>query len=299
MKRKIIFITIAILIIGLTIYRIFQVINKYKIQKNLSEKQQQFVYTVKVIPAKYHLIADSINFVGEVKGINEVTVSPKVTGRLAKKLKEEGGYVTKEDIICEIDRDEPVLKYTLYELKSPIDGILAKYFVDIGSVVSPQTPICIISDTKKVKIIFNIAETVINKLNKNSYVKFQTENGKVFSSRMLQLSNYIDPISRTMEVRVVLDNRDGELKSGSFVKGELIFYEKVALVVLTETVFDVNDKKIVFVVKEDNTVEEREVKVGLKYKNYIEIISGVKQNEKVVYQGGELLVNGMKVEVVE
>ncbi len=294
MKRKIVVSIVVIAIVALGIYRIFESVQKRKIAKQESE----FVYTVKVKPAEFRPIADSINFVGEIKGINEVSVVPKVVGRLVRKIKEEGSYVKKDEVICEIDRDEPVLKYTLYELKSPIDGILAKYFVDVGGMVSQQTPVCIISDTSKVRIVFSVAENVVNKIQKNSYVRFEVE-GKTFVSKNLQLSNYIDPVSRSMEVRVVLDNPNGDLKSGSFVKGELVFYEKYSLVVPSEAVLDVDNKKVVYVVKEDKTVEEREVKTGLRYKNYTEILSGIKQGEKVVYKGGEILTNGMRVEMIE
>ena len=298
MKRKIVVSIVVIAIVALGIYRIFESVQKRKIAKQVSKQESEFVYTVKVKPAEFRPIADSINFVGEIKGINEVSVVPKVVGRLVRKIKEEGSYVKKDEVICEIDRDEPVLKYTLYELKSPIDGILAKYFVDVGGMVSQQTPVCIISDTSKVRIVFSVAENVVNKIQKNSYVRFEVE-GKTFVSKNLQFSNYIDPVSRSMEVRVVLDNPNGDLKSGSFVKGELVFYEKYSLVVPSEAVLDVDNKKVVYVVKEDKTVEEREVKTGLRYKNYTEILSGIKQGEKVVYKGGEILTNGMKVEMIE
>jgi multidrug efflux pump subunit AcrA (membrane-fusion protein) len=298
MKRKIVVSILFIAIVALGIYRIFESVQKRKITKQVSKQASEFVYTVKVKPAEFRPIADSINFVGEIKGINEVSVVPKVMGRLVRKIKEEGSYVKKDEVICEIDRDEPVLKYTLYELKSPIDGILAKYFVDVGGMVSQQTPVCIISDTSKVRIVFSVAENFVNKIQKNSYVRFEVE-GKTFVSKNLQLSNYIDPVSRSMEVRVVLDNPNGDLKSGSFVKGELVFYEKYSLVVPSEAVLDVDNKKVVYVVKEDKTVEEREVKTGLRYKDYTEILSGVKQGEKVVYQGVEVLTNGMRVEIIE
>jgi len=298
MKRKIVVSIVVIAIVVLGIYRIFESVQKRKITKQVSKQESEFVYTVKVKSAEFRPIADSINFVGEIKGINEVSVVPKVVGRLVRKIKEEGSYVKKDEVICEIDRDEPVLKYTLYELKSPIDGVLAKYFVDVGGMVSQQTPVCIISDTSKVRLIFSVAENIVNKIQKNSYVRFEVE-GKTFVSKNLQLSNYIDPVSRSMEVRVVLDNPNGDLKSGSFVKGELVFYEKYSLVVPSEAVLDVDNKKVVYVVKEDKTVEEREVKTGLRYKDYTEILSGVKQGEKVVYQGEEVLTNGMRVEIIE
>ncbi|MCS7152231.1 MAG: efflux RND transporter periplasmic adaptor subunit [Endomicrobia bacterium] len=298
--RKIIVISLVVLFfVVVGFYRIFQAVQRGKLAKISSQKESEYVYVVKVVRSEYKKIVNSINFVGEVKGINEITVMPKVAGRLTKKVKDEGSFVKKDEVICEIDRDEPVLKYSLYELKSPIDGILAKYFVDTGAMVSPQTPICIISDTQKVKVVFNIAENLLNNITKNSYVRFETDAGKQFVSKEIHLTNYIDPISRTMEVRVVLDNESGVLKSGSFIKGEFVFYEKTALVIPAEAVLDIDSKKVVFVVKEGNVVDEREVKVGLKYKNYVEVLSGIDEKEMVVYQGGELLVDGMKVEVVE
>jgi len=298
MRRRIVIAIILVAVVALGIYRVFETLQKKRTMKQVSQKEAQFIYTVKIKPVENRTIADCINFVGEIKGINEVSVVPKVVGRLVKKIKEEGSFVVKDEVISEIDRDEPVLKYTLYELRSPIEGILAKYFVDVGSLVSQQTPVCIISDISKVKLIFNVAENVVNKIQKTSYVKFNLDN-KTFISKNLQLSNYIDPVSRSMEIRVILDNPDNSFKSGSFVKGELIFYEKQALVVPSESILNIDDKNILYVVKEDRTVEERELKTGLRYKDYTEVLSGVKQNEKVVYQGGEVLGNGMKVEVIE
>lgn len=299
MKRTILALLVVVGLVTLASYRIYEAVQKRKRFMKESQKDMNFSYVVKVAKAEYQKIADSINFVGEIKGINEITVIPKVAGRLIKKIKEEGSFVNKDEVICEVDRDEPVLRFSVYELKSPINGVLAKYFVDVGAMVSPQTPVCIISDTTKVRVIFNVDERLVNKITKNSYVKILTETGTTIVSNKLQLSNYIDPVSRAMEVRVVLDNPNNYLKSGSFVKGELIFYEKTALVVPSDAIYEIDSKKISFVVKEENIVEEREVKTGLRYKGVVEILSGVRLAEKVVYKGGELLTDGMKVEVVE
>lgn len=299
MKRKILVILIVLGVVSLVSYRIYEVVQKRKGFRKELQKETDFTYVVSVKKAMYQKVADSVNFVGEIKGINEITVVPKVTGRLVRKIKEEGSFVNKDEIICEIDRDEPVLRFSVYELKSPINGILARYFVDVGAMVSPQTPVCIVSDTNKVRVIFSIDEKLINKITKNSYVKIETETGNTIISNQLQLTNYIDPASRSMEIRVVLENPNNYLKSGAFVKGELIFYEKTALVVPVDAVYDIDSKKVVFVVKNNKIVEERNVKTGLRYKGFIEIISGVNLTEQVVYKGGELLTDGMKVEVIE
>jgi len=298
-KRTIIAIILVCGVGVMSVFRIFQAIQRRKGMKEEARKEERFTYSVRVRTARYKMVADSVNFIGEIRGVNEVTVVPKVIGRLIKKNKEEGTFVRKDEVIAEIDRDEPLLKYAVYELRSPIDGILGKYFVDVGAMVSQQTPVCIISEVSKVKLIFSVGENVVNKINKNSYVKFALEGGQVFTSSELQLSNYIDPGTRSMEVRVILDNAKGLFKSGSFVKGELIFYERYALTVPTEAILEADGRKVVYVVREDSTVEEREVKTGLKYKDFTEIIAGLKDGERVVYQGSEILTPGVRVEVVE
>jgi multidrug efflux pump subunit AcrA (membrane-fusion protein) len=299
MRKKII-ITITILILGISIFRIVQSINKKtKISKQL--KDTDVVYTVKVVKVKYEKIFDSANFVGEIKGINEVSVYSKVPGKLAKKIVDEGEFVTKDTTICEIDRDEPVLKYALYELKSPISGVISKYFVDIGGIVSPQMPVCNISDTSQIRVVFGIAEKLVSKINSWSYIKFKTTTypDKTFYGKNLQLGNYIDPVSRLMEIKSIISNDNNIFRSGSFVEGEIIFNEKNVLVLPIDCIVNTFDnKKIVYVIEND-VASKKEVKTGLEYRCKVEIIYGSKTNDLVVHQGQELLTEGKKVNIIE
>lgn len=300
MRRKIFVVVIISAIVLLGVYRMYQSVVKSKISRQKHLEQQKFVYVVKTVPVKYQRIYESMDFVGEVKGINEVSVLPKVVGRLSKKIVEEGSFVKKDEVICEVDRDEPVLKYSMYEVKSPIDGILVKYFVDIGGMVSPQTPLCIVADTSKIRVVFSVPENLSYKITQGTYIKFSIgEMGRKFFSSNLQVSNYIDPVSRTMEVKCILDNENNTFKSGSFVKGEIVFREKNVLSIPEDAVVVSGDEKYVFVVKDNNVVEKRKISTGTNYKGTLEILSGLKVEEKVVYQGMELLSDGDTVKVVE
>ncbi|MFQ3675402.1 MAG: efflux RND transporter periplasmic adaptor subunit [Endomicrobiia bacterium] len=300
MNRKNVITTIIVIVLLISIFRIFQAVNK-KVMASKELKKTEIVYTVKVVKVSKEQIFDSTNFVGEIRGINEVSVYSKVPGKLIKKVVEEGNFVAKDDVLCEIDRDEPVLKYSVYELKSPISGIVSKYFVDVGGIVSPQMPVCNVSDTKQVRIIFGIAERLVSKIKPSSYIKFKTPtvSNRSFISRELHLGNYIDPMTRLMEIRSVLNNENNLLKSGGFVEGELIFSEKNVLTIPLDCIINTEDgKKIVYVV-ENGIAQKRELKTGIEYKGKVEILDGIKQNEIVVYQGQELLVEGMKVNIFE
>ena len=300
MNRKNVVITIVIIVLLISVFRIFQVINK-KVGTSKELKKTEIVYTVKVIKVSRERIFDSTNFVGEIRGINEVSVFSKVPGKVIKKVVEEGDFVTKDEILCEIDRDEPVLKYSVYELKSPISGIVSKYFTDVGGNVSPQLPVCNVSDTTQVRIIFGVAEHLVSKIKPSSYIKFNTPtvSNRSFISRDLHLGNYIDPMTRLMEIRTVLNNENDLLKSGGFIEGELIFSEKNVLTIPLDCIVNTEEgKKIVYVIEND-TAQKREIKTGLEYKGKVEVLDGIKQNEIVVYQGQELLIEGMKVNISE
>ncbi len=300
MNRKKIVITIVILILAISIFRIFQSVNK-KIKMSKQSKDTGVIYTVKVVKAKYDKLFDSTNFVGEIKGINEVSVFSKVPGKLNRKVVDEGESVIKDETICEIDRDEPVLRYSIYELKSPVSGVISKYFVDVGGTVSPQTPVCNISDITRVRIVFGIAEKLVSKITNNSYIKFKTTTlpDKIFYVKNLQLGNYIDPMSRLMEIRCVMSNDNNIFKSGGFVEGELIFSEKKVLVLPIDCIVNTFDNKKVVYVIQNNISTKVEVTTGLEYRGKIEILKGIKENDIVVYQGQELLTEGMKVNIVE
>lgn len=300
MKRRYIVFGILGLTVLISVFRVVQYATKSVTIKKQNKESKEFVFTVKVKEIKVEKILDRTNFVGELKGINEVSVMPKVAGKVIRKVVDEGAELKKDDIICEIDRDEPVLKYSMYEVKSPISGVLVKYFVDTGAMVSPQTPLCIVSDNTSVKVVFNLAEKLVSKINANSYLRFNTSStsGKVFVSKDIQLSNYIDPVSRTMEIKSILKNPDKIFRSGSFVDGEIIFLEKYSVVVPAESVSTTDGKKYVYIV-EDGVVKKRDVNVGITERNKIEILSGVKPKEKVIFQGYELLTEGVKVNVIE
>ncbi len=109
------------------------------------------------------------------------------------------------------------------------------------------------------------------------------------------------PVSEPAAIRNVLwqvDNRSGLLEPQTY--GGVSFKARRshdALVVPLSALTD-NDKDTVFVVKEDNTVERREVKAGTDDGTYIEILSGLSEGEIVVTSGTEGLSDGEHAEVM-
>ncbi|HCJ67386.1 MAG TPA: hypothetical protein DHV62_08725, partial [Elusimicrobia bacterium] len=131
---------------------------------------------VKITKVKIGKIEETVSLVGDIYGWREVKVYTKVNGRLAKKMKDEGEMVKENEVVALVNRDEPALKYTEAEIKSPIDGIITKYFADIGDDVfpaqpMPREPVFTIADINKVKLEAHLSEKDIAKVAKGQKVR--------------------------------------------------------------------------------------------------------------------------------
>jgi len=129
LKGKRVVLILVLLVVGLVAYRVVRYnMAKRNIKKSLEEK----VTPVKTIPAGKGDIEEIISLNGDIRGLREVDVYTRVSGKLIKKIKEEGESVKKGEVVALIDRDEPALGFTKAEVKAPIKGTVIRYYVDIG-----------------------------------------------------------------------------------------------------------------------------------------------------------------------
>ena len=116
-----------------------------------------------------------------------------------------------------------------------------------------------------------------------------------------QFASAINEASRTITVRAELKNPAGKLKPQMF--GELHISSgnnSKALLVPTESVVKIDKDDCVFILKSDSVFQKRTVQLGSTQDEMIEIISGVKEGEKVVIKGSFYLKSEiMKNEIEE
>jgi len=87
-------------------------------------------------------------------------IYPKVSGKIIEKLKNEGDSVVKGDVIAYIDRDEVGFKFEKAPVESPMNGIIGRVYVDIGTQVSTQTAVALAVRMDNVKIDLDIPEQI-------------------------------------------------------------------------------------------------------------------------------------------
>ncbi|MCM8777995.1 MAG: efflux RND transporter periplasmic adaptor subunit, partial [Candidatus Omnitrophica bacterium] len=164
-----------------------------------------------------------------------------------------------------------------------------------------NAPLVTIADISRVKIVASVAEVELGRIGKGkkAEVRVDAYPEKVFYGEVYKISPFVDPITRTVEVEILVDNNSQLLKPGMFARSTIILRtHKNAFVVPEKAVFKEEDKSYVLVV-DDFIVKKREVKTGMVEDGYIEITEGLSGGEKVVVEGGIGLEDGTKVEVAE
>ncbi|MBN1526324.1 MAG: efflux RND transporter periplasmic adaptor subunit [Candidatus Omnitrophica bacterium] len=256
---------------------------------------------VRVMKAERRPIAVVLDYVGSVKGQDEAVVYPKVPGKVLEKVKEERSPVKKGEPIVYIDRDEVGMKFEKAPVESPLDGILGRVYVDIGSQVTPQTPIALVSTLDKVEIYVDIPEKYLPRLKLGQEVTISVDAypGKTFTGAITEISALIDTMTRSAPVQVTVDNEDHRLKSGMFAKVRMVIDEhRDAIGVLREALIGREPDVYAYIVN-NGRAWLRRVKTGIRQGSYYEILGGIDEGDVVVIMGQHRLRDGSLVKIEE
>ncbi|WP_439184509.1 efflux RND transporter periplasmic adaptor subunit [Carboxylicivirga taeanensis] len=117
--------------------------------------------------------------------------------------------------------------------------------------------------------------------------------------RITELSPAIDMEARTFKGRISVDNQSELLKPGMFVKAEIVVDQRdSALVVPKDVILTEGNRKMVFIAT-NSAAEKRYIRTGIEALTEVEVLEGLKENERLIIKGFETLKNRSKVKVVK
>lgn len=253
-----------------------------------------FVRTVKVVPQDMKITLD---YVGDIKAEDEAMVYPKVGGKVIEKIKEDGSRVAKGDVILYIDRDEVGFKFEKAPVESPLTGVVGRVYVDIGTQVTPQTPVAFVADMDRVEILLNIPEKYISKVSvgQTADVVVDAYPEDSFTGIVTKISPTVDLGTRTFPLEIDIDNADERLKPGMFARVRLaIGLHKDAMVVMKEAILGRGDYAYVYVLEGD-VVRKKNVKLGARQGACYAVTEGLLPGEEIVVMGQQKLRDGAAV----
>jgi len=121
---------------------------------------------------------------------------------------------------------------------------------------------------------------------------------KLATGALMTVDNQIDPNTGTVRLKAVFQNDNNELFPNQFVNARLLLDTKRGVTIVPSAAIQRGSKgTFVYVVKEDQAVNVRQVTVGVAHAEDTSIDNGLSPNELVVIDGTEKLREGSKVEV--
>lgn len=175
---------------------------------------------------------------------------------------------------------KPVRTLTLY---SPVNGYVVQKMAVRGMRVMPGEKLFDIADLSSVWVIADIYENELLLVKQGQRAKITLS--YLPGREMNALIDYVYPVlsaeTRTAKVRFTLPNPGNQLKPQMYTNVEIAIPLGRKLAVPSEGVLDTGTRQVVYVDRGDGYFEPREVKTGLKVDNMVEILSGLKQGEKI------------------
>ncbi len=184
------------------------------------------------------------------------------------------------------------------KVESPIDGIVLERLVNPGESTHPDQIVLKLGSLATVLMATKVTEEKIHSVQLDLFAEtsFPAFPGELFQGRVFKIDPNIDPVSRTFTTYVEINNPDLRLKPGLSGFARIHRSAKDALGVPSIAVINPSGEQAsVFVVDESGRANLRKVRSGIVVNAMTEIISGLKEGEKVVTVGQLYLKENDKV----
>ena len=182
-------------------------------------------------------------------------------------------------------------------IRAPFAGVLGLRQVSPGALVTPGTPIATLDDIGAVYVDFPVPETQLSRVvnGQRLFGRVASFPGRDFEGVVQTVDARIDPQSRAVTVRGAFENPDRELRPGMLVQVRLQQAAREALMIPEIAVIQVGRDTFVYRVREDETVEQAPVTVGVRAEGLVEILDGLEPNTRIVVDGTGKLRPGMQI----
>lgn len=195
-----------------------------------------------------------------------------------------------ETTIRAIDSDRKTRPTTT--IYAPIDGVVTELAVREGSAFTAGGPLVRINGLSSVWVSAQVPEAQVSLVTQGSSIEVHAKAwpGATFKGRVIALLPEVDLQTRTLTVRVAIDNPGFKLAPGMFVSLEFAgAAQEPQLVVPSEAVIMTGERSVVVVAREDGAFDVAEVKVGSERDGLSTILYGLKEGQSVVLSGQFLI----------
>ena len=263
------------------------------------------VFAVNTTTAEQGSMQDFLGLSGDVMASSTVDALSDAAGRVEQVFVTNGQRVNRGQAIATVDPSRPGMDFLPHTVTAPVAGTIVALPVQVGMTINQAVPLARIASGNTLEIRLFVAERFISRiaLNLPAEITLAAWPGEVFHGSITQIAPTLDPISRTMEIRVRVNNPGDRLRSGMFANVRLITEQRDNVVRIPASAMVRG--RYVYVVEQDpespehNLVRRRSIVPGIIADGMMEVQSGLEPYEEVVARGQTLLEDGVRVNVIE
>jgi membrane fusion protein, heavy metal efflux system len=197
--------------------------------------------------------------------------------------------------IARLDREQTIQSHV--PIVAPFDGRVIVRNLTKGEVVETTEKLFVVADLSEVWVIANIPEKDIPYIHQDQLKHGQTVEvivttypDQVFQGKITYVGDVLDAATRTMRLRLELPNADRKLKPEMYATIRVYSEaERNVLVVPESAVQRDRDKKFVFVQRDAQSFEARDIKLGQSSGDMVKVLEGLQEGESIVTQGAFVL----------
>lgn len=261
----------------------------------LTKENLQHV-TIKTEPARLGSLGMTLKAAGHISvNLNQTArITSTLEGRITKLNFDLGDRVKAGDVMALVE--SPELLGKPLELKSLMDGVVIERNSAAGELLEKSKAVYTVSDPTQLWAIAEVKERDIAAVKAGQNASFTTfaYPDEPFHGKVTLINNEVEPGSRTVEVRIAVDNADGRLKPGMFADVEITTTILENVLLISDRALETDgENQIVFVALDGNKFEKRVVKLGREQSGHMQILDGVRAGENVVTDGGFILKSEM------
>ena len=187
---------------------------------------------------------------------------------------------------------------------APFSGVITARNTDVGALInagqSAGTELFRIADTKRLRIYVRVPEVFasVTKPGLEAELRFSGHPNQTFSARTVRTSSALDPVLRTLQVELELDNAQGEILPGSYAEVHFKLPINAATLRLpANTVLFRAAGLQVATLDSEKRIRLKSIVQGRDFGSSIEVLSGIAPHETVVVNPPDSIADGVQVRI--
>jgi membrane fusion protein, multidrug efflux system len=187
----------------------------------------------------------------------------------------------------------------LYQVKSPIDGVVDESMVKVGQAAAPGIPMATVVNFSKLKVKVDAPETYAGKIRQgNSVVVLFPDLKKEVSSKISYIGAAVNPANRTFKVEIPIRANEAGLLPNMATTVRVINYSNSNAIAVPINLIQKDLSNTDFILVESaGRAKKMPVKVGQMYGEKAEILSGLKTGDRIITVGFQDLNEGDAVKI--